>query len=160
MATEDALRQWVSDRLAEKETEHATFQRKHHEAMTTIQGLEEVMSAIEMQMAMYRDFLRDAEGILGEKNGVGGLPNPTDAVAQLVEEEPGIKRYELLNRLNGRVKSSSADPRGVISAAVSRGKKEKRYFESKGHGIWLFDHPDAVAIRETDELDGFLGVDS
>ena len=76
------------------------------------------------------------------------LPSPTDAVMELIEKEPGITRAAVFERLKGNVKTTSPQPSTVLSAVVSRGKREKTLWQTRGGRVYPFNHPDAARDRE------------
>ena len=76
-----------------------------------------------LRLEILDEFAVDAEAFVSNR------VTPTDTETASVESEPGITRAETLDGLAGRVKSSSDDPKRVLSAAVGRGKKDKEVQE-------------------------------
>lgn len=149
MATGNTLEGWVFLKLAPLEEQYGHLTRNREQLLVTLSEIEDELRTVEIGMAMYRELLKDAATILTkEQASRDDLPTPTDAVSELVASEPGIKRSALLDRLATRVKTSSEDPKSVLSAAVSRGKKDKRYEESDNGRVWPFDHEEAEKIRQ------------
>lgn len=85
-----------------------------------------------------------------------GLPTPSDAVDEIVAENPGIERTEVMDRLEDAVNSDSSNVRTVISSAISRRVRSGQIIQTAADGrLWSKDDPSVQAsespISEPDD---------
>lgn len=150
------IEQWAESKRAEFAERRTRLQHKRAGLEGELHDVDEALDQIETKHNLLDELLKDA---LDQTTGNGSQPAaatqehggrlpPTKAVNELIKAEPGIFRKDLLSRLSKVVASGSPDPSGVLSAAVSRGKKIKKFYESDLGRLWLYAHEEALRQRE------------
>lgn len=73
-----------------------------------------------------RDVTRSVEG--------AKKPTPTKAVLDLIRKEPGLKVPEIMDRLQGRIATSSANERRLIASVVDVLMRRRKILEKDAEG--------------------------
>ena len=149
MTREKALLDWTEGNKARLRQNLEHLEQGWADKKRMLDETEREISDVKLQMQVYDQFLTQASEILSGPNEDehDDRPSPTAAVLALVDETPGITRAELISRLEGTVRSKSPRPDRVISAAVSRGKKEGTFWEGAGGRLYRYEHPEAIKAR-------------
>ncbi len=156
MTQEKALRAWTEGKKVRLMSHLATLQRNWDKQREVLAEVERQIENVRLQVQLYDEFLSQASVILSgaDDDEHDDRPSPTEAVDNLVAASPGIKRSAIIERLDGKVRSTSPEPKRVLSAVVSRGKADKKYFITRNGRVYLYDHPDAIEARGS--LAGFM----
>ncbi len=128
MAGEKALLRWFEDKRAALTARVSSLKAERNRILNELGDIDSSLEHERFRLEIVDEFAAEAGAIISNRVSpeMEMLPTPTDAVTASVEPEPGIKGAETLDRLAGRVKSSSDDPKHVLSAAVGRVKKDKK----------------------------------
>ncbi len=132
MAGEKALLiRWFEEKRAALTAQVSSLKAERNRILNELGDIDSSLERERFRLEIVDEFAAEAGAILSNRasQDMEMLPTPTDAVTASVESEPGIKPAETLDRLAGGVKSSSDDPKPVLSAAVGRVKKDKKVQE-------------------------------
>ncbi len=121
MPGEKALRRWFEEKRAVLTAKVSSFGAEKNRILNELEDIDSMLERERLRLEILDEFAADAEAFVSNR------VTPTDAETTSVESEPSIKGAEALEV--GRVKSSSDDPKRVLSAAVGRGKKDKKVQE-------------------------------
>ena len=121
MADEKALRRWFEEKRAVLTAKLSSFGAEKNRILNELEDIDSMLERERLRLEILDEFAADAEAFVSNR------VTPTDAETASVESEPSIKGAKALEV--GRVKSSSDDPKRVLSAAVGRGKKDKEVQE-------------------------------
>jgi len=128
---ERALRRWFEEKRVALTTQVSSLEAERNRILNELKDIDSILERERFRVEIVDEFAAEVGAIISDRVSpdMEMVPTPTDAVTASVESEPGITRAETLDRLAGRVKSSSDDPKRVLSAAVGRTKKAKKVQE-------------------------------